>query len=172
MLLYTVRCSPSILAAADDFFFDKKVLCVRRGDRYPNANPAYSVWWKTCLRNMANAFYRLFAVSSFLVVWPLFRYCSRIVYSGLYKLGEPGLSIHLDFHPTKSMDQKAWSQTEAAQCKRGSDRNGGLTSLWPWKCWNFWSQLWCKFKSMTSIFNYFNNSRKNVYFQVRKIILI
>ncbi len=26
---------------ADDFFFDKKVLCVCRRDRYPDANPAY-----------------------------------------------------------------------------------------------------------------------------------
>ncbi len=41
MLPYTVRCSPSILAAVDDFFFDEKVLCVCRGDCYPDANPAY-----------------------------------------------------------------------------------------------------------------------------------
>ncbi len=83
MLPYTVRCSPSILAAADDFFFDEKVLCVRRGDRYPDANPVYGVRWKTCLRNMANTFYKLFAVCHFFVVSPLFRYCLRIVYSGL-----------------------------------------------------------------------------------------
>ncbi len=35
---------------------------------------------------MANAFYRLFAVRRFFVVSPLFRYCSRIVYSGLFTL--------------------------------------------------------------------------------------
>ncbi len=39
MLLYTVRCSPSILAR-QTIFFDKKVLCVRRQERYPDANPA------------------------------------------------------------------------------------------------------------------------------------
>ncbi len=61
------------------FFFDKKILCVCRRDCYPDANPAYSVW----LRNMANAFYTLFAVHRFFVISPLFRCCLRIVYSGL-----------------------------------------------------------------------------------------
>ncbi len=55
--LFTVNFS-----AADDFFFDEKVLCVCRRGRHPDANPAYGVWWKTCSRNMANTFYRLFAV--------------------------------------------------------------------------------------------------------------
>ncbi len=80
-----VHCSLFALnfSAADDFFFDEKVLCVRRRDRYPDANPAYGVRQKTCLRNMANTFYRLFAVHRFFVVSPLFRFCLRIVYSGL-----------------------------------------------------------------------------------------
>ncbi len=65
------------------FFFDEKVLCVRRWDCYPDANPAYGVRRKTCSQNMANAFYRLFAVRRFFVVSPLFRCCSRIVYSRL-----------------------------------------------------------------------------------------
>ncbi len=64
------------------FFFYEKILCVRRRDRYPDANPAYSVRRKTCSRNMANSFYTLFAVCRFFVVSPLFRCCSRIVYSG------------------------------------------------------------------------------------------
>ncbi len=54
VLLYTVR-----------FFFDKKLLCVRRRDCYPDANPVYSVWRKTCSRNIANTFYTLFAVRCF-----------------------------------------------------------------------------------------------------------
>ncbi len=66
------------------FFFDEKILCVHRRDHYPNANPAYSVWQKTCLRNMTNAFYTLFAVRRFFVVSPLFHCCSRIVYSRLF----------------------------------------------------------------------------------------
>ncbi len=70
-------------SAADNFFFDKKVLCVRRRDRYPDANPAYGVRRKTCSQNMANAFYRLFAVRRFFIVSPLFCCCSRIVYSRL-----------------------------------------------------------------------------------------
>ncbi len=65
------------------FFFDEKVLCVRRGDRYLDANPAYGVRQKTCSQNIANAFYRLFAVRRFFIVSLLFRYCLRIVYSGL-----------------------------------------------------------------------------------------
>ncbi len=65
------------------FFFYKKILCVRRRDRYPDANPAYSVRWKTCSGNMANAFYTLLAVRCFFVVSPLFCCCSRIVYSRL-----------------------------------------------------------------------------------------
>ncbi len=64
-------------------FSCEKVLCVRWRDCYPNANPAYGVRRKTCSRNMANAFYRLFAVCRFFVVSPLFRCCLRIVYSGL-----------------------------------------------------------------------------------------
>ncbi len=83
MLLYTVRCSPSILAR-QTIFFNEKVLCVRREDCYPDANPAYGVRRKTCSRNMANAFYRLFAVRRFFVVSPLFCCCLRIVYSELY----------------------------------------------------------------------------------------
>ncbi len=71
---------------ADNFFFDEKVLCVRWWDCYLDANPVYGVWRKTCSQNMANAFYRLFAVRSFFVVSPLFRCCSRIVYSGLLGL--------------------------------------------------------------------------------------
>ncbi len=59
------------------FFFSTKKFFVF------DANPAYSVWRKTCSQNMANAFYRLFAVRRFFVISPLFRYCSRIVYSGL-----------------------------------------------------------------------------------------
>ncbi len=66
------------------FFFDEKVLCVCRRDRYPDTNPAYSVQQKTCLRNMVNVFYILFAVHRFFVVLPLFCSCSWIVYSGLY----------------------------------------------------------------------------------------
>ncbi len=54
------------------FFFHEKVLCVRRWDCYPNANPAYGVQRKTCSRNMANAFYRLFAVRRFLSFRPYF----------------------------------------------------------------------------------------------------
>ncbi len=65
------------------FFFDEKILCVRRWDRYLDANPAYSVHQKTCSRNMANAFYTLFVVCRFFVVLPLFCCCSRIVYSRL-----------------------------------------------------------------------------------------
>ncbi len=65
------------------FFFDEKILCFCRLDCYPDANCAYSVWQKTCLQNMANAFYTLFAIRRFFVVSPLFCCCSRIVYSGL-----------------------------------------------------------------------------------------
>ncbi len=65
------------------FFFDEKILCVCQRDCYPDANPAYSVWQKTCLRNMANAFYTLFAVHHFFIISPLFCCCSQIVYSGL-----------------------------------------------------------------------------------------
>ncbi len=68
------------------FFFDKKILCGRQRDCYPNANPAYSVRRKTCLRNMANTFYTLFAARHFFVVSPLFRCCSQIVYSGFYSV--------------------------------------------------------------------------------------
>ncbi len=71
-------------STVDDFFFGEKVLCVCRGDRYLDANPAYGIWQKTCSRNMANAFYRLFAVRCFFVISPLFCCCSRIVYSGLH----------------------------------------------------------------------------------------
>ncbi len=47
------------------FFFNEKILCVRRRDCYPNANPACSVRQKTCSQNMVNAFYTLFAVRRF-----------------------------------------------------------------------------------------------------------
>ncbi len=59
-------------SAADYFFFDEKVLCVCRRDCYPDANLAYSVRRKTCLWNMVNAFYRLFAVRRFLSFHPYF----------------------------------------------------------------------------------------------------
>ncbi len=65
------------------FFFNEKILCIRRRDCYPDANPAYSVWWKTWLQNMVNVFYTLFTVHRFFVVSPLFRCCLQIVYSGL-----------------------------------------------------------------------------------------
>ncbi len=65
------------------FFFNEKICCVHRQDRYPDANPVYSVRWKTCSRNMANAFYTLFVVRHFFVVSPLFRCCLQIVYSRL-----------------------------------------------------------------------------------------
>ncbi len=81
--LFVVRCQ---FSRGRRFFFDKKIHCVPRRDRYPNANPAYSVQRKTCSRNMANTFYTLFAVRRFFVVSPLFRCCSRIVYSGLKRL--------------------------------------------------------------------------------------
>ncbi len=68
---------------ADNFFFDEKILCVCRPDRYLDANPAYSIWQKTCSGNMANVFYTLFAVRRFFVVSHLFRCSSRIMYSGL-----------------------------------------------------------------------------------------
>ncbi len=71
-------------SAADNFFLGEKVLWVCRWDRYLDSNPAYGVWQKTCSRNMANAFYRLFAVRRFFAISPLFRCCSRIVYSGLF----------------------------------------------------------------------------------------
>ncbi len=58
-----------------DFFFDEKVLCVRRRDRYPDANPAYGVRQKTCSWNMANTFYRLFAISPLHTI----RHCSQTV---------------------------------------------------------------------------------------------
>ncbi len=64
------------------FFLTKKILCVRWRDCYPNANLAYSIRQKTCLRNMANAFYTLFAVLRFFVISSLFRCYLRIVYSG------------------------------------------------------------------------------------------
>ncbi len=67
---------------ADDFFYEK-ILCVHRRERYPDANPTYSVRRETCPQNMANAFYTLFAVHRFFVVSPLFRCCLQIVYSGL-----------------------------------------------------------------------------------------
>ncbi len=70
-------------STADDFFFDEKVLCIRQRDRYLDANPAYGVQRKTCSRNMANTFYRLFAVRRFFAILPLFCCCSQIVYSGL-----------------------------------------------------------------------------------------
>ncbi len=70
-------------SVADDFFFGEKVLCVRWWDCYPSANPAYNVRWKTCLQNIANAFYRLFAIHRFFIGSPLFRCCLGIVYSGL-----------------------------------------------------------------------------------------
>ncbi len=82
MLLYTVRCSLSIFEG-QTIFFDKKILCVHKRDRYLDANPAYSVRQKTCSRNMANTFYTLLAVRRFFVVSPLFRCCLRIVYNGL-----------------------------------------------------------------------------------------
>ncbi len=68
MLLYTVRCSPSIFARQTILLFDEKILCVRRRDHYLAANPAYrySVLRKTCSQNMMNAFYTLFAVRLFL----------------------------------------------------------------------------------------------------------
>ncbi len=44
---------------------------------------AYGIGRKTCSRNMANAFYRLFTVRRFFVGSPLFRCCLQIVYSGL-----------------------------------------------------------------------------------------
>ncbi len=95
MLPYTVRCSPSILARQTIFFFDEKVLCVRRRDCYLDANPVYGVWRKTCSRNMANTFYRLFAVRRFFAVSPLFRCCSQIVYSGLTEMAH--LNILMNF---------------------------------------------------------------------------
>ncbi len=54
------------------FFFDEKILSVRRQDRYPDANPAYSVRQKTCLRNIVNAFYTLFTVRCFAPISLLF----------------------------------------------------------------------------------------------------
>ncbi len=108
-----IHCSLFVVnfSAADDFFFDKKVLRVCRRDHYLNANSAYGIRRKTCLqnmanafyrlfavcrffavktclRNMANAFYRLFAVCRFFAILPLFRCCLRIVYSGLKSAGE------------------------------------------------------------------------------------
>ncbi len=50
------------------FFFDEKILCVCRWDRYPDAYPAYSIRQKTCSQNMANAFYTLFTVRRFFLV--------------------------------------------------------------------------------------------------------
>ncbi len=68
----------------DDFFFNEKILCVCQRDCYPDTNPVYSVRRKTCLQNMANTFYTLFAVRRrFFVISPLFRCCWQIVYSWL-----------------------------------------------------------------------------------------
>ncbi len=94
MLLYTVRCSPSTFTR-QTIFFDEKILCFHRRDRYPDTNPACSVRRKTCSRNMANAFYILFSVRRFFVISPLFRCCSRIVYSGLRKQISPGWRVTL-----------------------------------------------------------------------------
>ncbi len=112
MLPYTVRRSPSILAAADDFFFDEKVLCVRRGDRYPDANPAYGVRQKTCSRNLANAFYNLFTVRRFFVGSPLFCSCSRIVYSGLYSIHEYTYAGVYDVPPVRSASASLFQFTK------------------------------------------------------------
>ncbi len=67
-------------------FFDEKLLCVRRRDGYLDANPANSVQRKTCLQNMVNTYYTLFAVHSYFVTSSLFRHCLRIEYSGLNTL--------------------------------------------------------------------------------------
>ncbi len=78
------------------FFSAKKILCVCRRDRYPDANPAYSVRQKTCSQNMANAFYTLFAVHRFFVISPLFCCCAQIVYRLkvlIYKVHPVGLPI-------------------------------------------------------------------------------
>ncbi len=60
-------------------------LCVHWRDRYPDANPAYSIRRKTCSWNMANTFYTLFAVRRFFIVSSLLRCCSQIVYNRLYR---------------------------------------------------------------------------------------
>ncbi len=148
MLPYTVHCSLSILAAADDFFSMKK-FCVRRGDRYPDANPAYSVRQNTCLRNMANSFYRLFAVRRFFVCSPLFRYCLRIVYSGLYDYS--GLradrrsrkqrdgrflpNVRRHFEPSETKSKKSNSSTWRLQQPGGCSRvkrtgNSRIVHFW------------------------------------------
>ncbi len=91
--LQTWRIGDEIIFSPRQFFFDEKILCVCRRDCYPDANPAYSVWRKTCSQNMAHTFYTLFAVCRFFVVSPLFRSCSRIVYSGLKE-------THIEFKAT------------------------------------------------------------------------
>ncbi len=78
------KCVAGLGARTNFFFFlNEKLLCVRRRDRYLDTNPANSVQWKTCLRNMANTYYSLFALRPYFVISSWFRRCSQIVYSGL-----------------------------------------------------------------------------------------
>ncbi len=67
--LFVVRCqfSHEHIRHWEFLFFNKKFLCVRRSDRYLDANPANSIRWKTCLQNIANTYYILFAVCRFFI---------------------------------------------------------------------------------------------------------
>ncbi len=62
-------------------FFWRKTLRVCWRDPHLNVNPANSIRWKSCLRNMAYTYYKLFAVRHFFIISPLFRHCSWIVYA-------------------------------------------------------------------------------------------
>ncbi len=66
-----------------EFFLTKNSFVFIEETATSTQNPANSVRWKTCLQNMANTYYTLFALSHFFIISPLFRRCLRIVYSGL-----------------------------------------------------------------------------------------